>query len=316
LNGLGKDGNGIDYTFNCYFKYRELGTQNWNIATPKVVKNSTGSYYIDVLGLSPDTVYEFQAVVECPAGIYYADNTLTFITLKAPVTIQTNDATNVSYTSATLNGEVVSLGDYENLMCYFNWRQKNTENWSTTSPAVEMSGLGVFDYALSGLDSGKTYEFRAVGQYSSEYFYGDIKEFTTSGTALPIVETEPATNVRKDSATLNGELVSLGDYTSADCFFQYRVRGQTDWVETSPKETKTSPGTFSKSITGLTRRYVYEYRAVAETTGGRVYGSIKSFEAETWIFDHWEGDVTGSENPKTITMSRSKNVRAVFIREP
>jgi len=316
LDGLGKDNNGNNYIFNCYFRYREINTQTWFIALPKVNKSSTGSYYIDITNLKSSTTYEFQAIAECAAGVYYADNILTFTTLKGSAIIQTDNATAISSTSATLNGEVISLGDYSELACYFNWRQKNTETWNTTSPSEILSGIGVFDYALNGLDEGKTYEFRAVGNSGDDYFYGDVKEFTTSGTTLPVVETEPATNIRKDSATLNGELIFLGDYSSADCFFQYRVQGQNNWIETSPKETKTFPGKFSKSITGLTRRYVYEYRAVAETTGGRVYGTIESFEAESWIFDHWEGDATGSENPKTITMDKSKNITAVFIREP
>jgi N-acetylneuraminic acid mutarotase len=315
LDGLGKDGDGNDYTFNCYFRYRKLGTQSWDNALPKVVKSSTGPYYIDVSGLSSGSVYEFQAMAECTAGIYYADNTLTFVTPKAPATIQTNDATNVSQNSATLSGLVVSLGDYESLMCYFNWKQKNTETWNTTSPAVEMSGVGAFSYALSGLSSGITYAFQAVGQYDNEYFYGSIKEFTTSGLAMPVVETRPATGIRKDSASLVVELISLGDYPYAEVFGQYREIGEDEWIET-PEEIVYSPGVISIAISGLTRGNTYEYRAVAETPGGRVYGDTKSFKAETWIFDHWEGDITGSENPKTITMDKSKNVRAVFIREP
>ena len=316
LSGLGKDSNGNNYTFNCYFRYRELGTQNWSYATPKVIKNSTDSYYIDVLSLSSNTTYEFQAIVECAAGVYYADNTLTFTTLKESATIQTDNATAIGFTSATLNGEVKSLGNYSELACYFNWRQKNTETWNTTSLRETLSGIGAFDYTLNELEEGKIYEFRAVGNYGNDYFYGDVKEFATSGITLPTVETDSATNIRKDSATLNGYLTSLGDYSSADCFFQYRVYGQSDWIETSPKETLSGIGVFSKSITGLTRNYIYEYRTVAETTGGRVYGTIESFETESWIFDHWEGDVTGSENPKTITMDKSKNITAVFIREP
>ncbi len=31
-----------------------------------------------------------------------------------------------------------------------------------------------------------------------------------------------------------------------------------------------------------------------------------------WIFDHWEGDVTGKTNPVTIIMNSNKNVKAVF----
>ncbi len=35
-----------------------------------------------------------------------------------------------------------------------------------------------------------------------------------------------------------------------------------------------------------------------------------------WLFDHWEGDISGTENPVTITMDGDKNVHAVFVENP
>ncbi|PKD43707.1 BspA family leucine-rich repeat surface protein [Rhodohalobacter barkolensis] len=37
--------------------------------------------------------------------------------------------------------------------------------------------------------------------------------------------------------------------------------------------------------------------------------------SEGWVFSHWEGDVTGSENPSTIEVTNEKTVTAVFERE-
>ncbi|MDI6765500.1 MAG: hypothetical protein QME52_01540 [Bacteroidota bacterium] len=36
-------------------------------------------------------------------------------------------------------------------------------------------------------------------------------------------------------------------------------------------------------------------------------------EPTSWRFDHWEIDLTGTQNPKTIIMNRDKTVRAVFV---
>jgi hypothetical protein len=44
-------------------------------------------------------------------------------------------------------------------------------------------------------------------------------------------------------------------------------------------------------------------------------GSLVSLSAEpdtAWYFDHWEGDLTGSENTPTLTMTTPKDVTAVF----
>ena len=35
--------------------------------------------------------------------------------------------------------------------------------------------------------------------------------------------------------------------------------------------------------------------------------------AEHWVFDHWEGDLAGSQNPSQITISSAKTVKAVFV---
>lgn len=37
--------------------------------------------------------------------------------------------------------------------------------------------------------------------------------------------------------------------------------------------------------------------------------------ADHWIFDHWEGDMTGKENPAQITISAAKTVKAVFVKK-
>ena len=37
--------------------------------------------------------------------------------------------------------------------------------------------------------------------------------------------------------------------------------------------------------------------------------------SEHWLFDHWEGDLTGSTNPGQITVSSTKSVKAVFVKK-
>lgn len=37
--------------------------------------------------------------------------------------------------------------------------------------------------------------------------------------------------------------------------------------------------------------------------------------ADHWLFDHWEGDLNGNTNPAQITVSSTKNVKAVFVKK-
>jgi hypothetical protein len=48
----------------------------------------------------------------------------------------------------------------------------------------------------------------------------------------------------------------------------------------------------------------YAHGAIVELTANAHPG---------WIFSHWNGDLTGNENPETITMDDDKNITATFI---
>lgn len=58
--------------------------------------------------------------------------------------------------------------------------------------------------------------------------------------------------------------------------------------------------------------------SVEPPAGTRTYApgtevTIEAAPAEGWIFDRWEGDETGSQNPITVTMDRDKRITAVFL---
>jgi uncharacterized repeat protein (TIGR01451 family) len=42
--------------------------------------------------------------------------------------------------------------------------------------------------------------------------------------------------------------------------------------------------------------------------------ALTASAAPDWRFDHWSGDLTGSDNPATVTMSAARNVTAHFVR--
>ena len=43
--------------------------------------------------------------------------------------------------------------------------------------------------------------------------------------------------------------------------------------------------------------------------------SIEAIADDGWIFDHWDGDLTGTVNPTNIRMTSDKHVIAVFVPE-
>ena len=104
-------------------------------------------------------------------------------------------------------------------------------------------------------------------------------------TGSPIIETLPATAVTETTATLNGDLISLGQESEIDVFFQWKEQGAAEWSTTIPHEL-TEAGTFDADLTGLTGGEDYEFRAVAEFGESEVvYGEILGFRTEDLIVD-------------------------------
>jgi subtilisin len=78
LNGSLDDLGGAD-SADCYFEYREAGSDTWN-TTGEQTLSSTGSFSEDVSGLASGTDYEFRAIAEASDGDADTGATNTFAT--------------------------------------------------------------------------------------------------------------------------------------------------------------------------------------------------------------------------------------------
>jgi hypothetical protein len=113
-----------------------------------------------------------------------------------PPTVTTNAATNITCTTATLNGNLTSRGTASSVQVSFEWGL--TEAYGNTTTPQTKNSTGTFSASISGLTPGETYHFRvkAVGVGTA---YGDDSSFTTSeepGGPLDIVTACPLTGGR------------------------------------------------------------------------------------------------------------------------
>lgn len=91
----------------------------------------------------------------------------------------------------------------------------------------------------------------------------------------PIVVTDNATGITTGSATLNGNLSSLGEYSSANVSFEWgTISGALDHV--TANQTMALTGVFSANLNSLTPSTTYYFRAKAISDGVTVYGSERS----------------------------------------
>jgi hypothetical protein len=124
--------------------------------------------------LSPGTTYYFRAKAYSDASGWIYGNELSFTTLTTIVT--THPATNITLTSATLNGETAN---FTATIRGFDWGKQSgnyTDSWTEEGSFPPST----FSHTITGLDQDTTYYFRAKA-YSSEtgWIYGDELSFHT-----------------------------------------------------------------------------------------------------------------------------------------
>lgn len=149
-------------------------TQMPDITKNKVTSGSgTGIYTKAITGLQPGTTYYVRAYATNSKGTAYGEQRIVSITTTL-ATVLTIDATNITATTATLNGEVTSDGGStvtERGFCY------STTTMPDITKTKESSGVGTgsFTKAVTGLQPGTTYYVRAYTTNSKGTAYGEQK---------------------------------------------------------------------------------------------------------------------------------------------
>jgi len=97
-------------------------------------------------------------------------------------TVTTSAASNVSITSATLNGNITATGGTNPTERGFAWGTNSTLSGGNTATTTESGSFstGAFTKDISGLLAGITYYFRAYATNSAGTGYGSIQSFTAS----------------------------------------------------------------------------------------------------------------------------------------
>ena len=275
LNGFLTDLGDFD-DVDVFFEYREVGDTEW-LTTESQTLDEPGPFSAEI-DVEPGVEYEFRTVAEAN------DQRVTgavesFTKDEEPVTkptVVTGPATDVNESTATLNGELLELGDFDDVDVFFEYRPIGADEWLSTEPQT-FDEPGPFSAEID-VEQGVEYEFRAVAETNDTVSIGEFQTFTKEvpDKDLPRVATEPATDVNESTATLNGRLITLGDFEEVEVFFQYRLVGADEWLETEPQLLMES-GPFSDEISGLVTGTVYEFRAIAVADDTVVAGPIQRF---------------------------------------
>jgi len=198
---------------------------------------------------------------------------MSFTTLTVPPSITASDASDITTDSANLNSDLATLGTASSVDVSFEWGIVSGGPYpnQTVSQTKATAGIGSID--LSGLTPGTTYYFRAkaVGHGTS---YGSEGSFTTLTTPPSVTNsTSAATDVTIHSATLSGDLTSLGTASAGKVSFEWGTTPGGPYPNETDSQILTDTGFFSAGLTGLEPNTTYYFRIKADGgTHGSTYG--------------------------------------------
>ncbi len=243
-----------------------------------------------ITGLSANTSYFFRLSAQNALGTV-TGATCRFTTNTTPPpqgaapTVETNDASDVQRTSATVNGHVNPNGFATS---YWFEYGENTNFGSATALQGAGSGTALLPAStqFSGLKPLTKYYFRINAQNQFGTITGVTRTFTTPGPAAPGAPSANALNassVATSSATMNGRVNPNGDQTTY--WFEYsqdsllgNILGSTTHAQVVG--TGTAPVNVAVSITGLQRNTRYYYRVVAQNSYGTVRSDVANFRTK------------------------------------
>jgi hypothetical protein len=256
----------------------------YSVEGGKVVRRNEQDQVLESFGSMSTTTTPASGVgVYPPEGKVFASDTANnridiFISryVANPVT---GEATAVTQTSAALHGEVDLAGNGEVTGCHFDYGTDTSYGHTAPcAPGAPYSSNQAVSAALSGLSAQTTYHYRLVATNAEGTNVGLDKTFTTDD-AVVGVTTTAATNVTRQTATLNGSLDPNGE----DTHYYFEWGTDTSYGQQSPAPPGTDQGStpgaigVGTGIEGLNLETTYHYRLVAKNLLGTTVGEDQSF---------------------------------------
>jgi len=194
-------------------------------------------------------------------------------TTPMPPTVITNDATDITVTTARLNGNLDYLGTASNVNISLLWGTTSGGPYPNETIQQAMNKRGAFSFELMGLNPGTVYYFQAKAA-GDGINYGIEKSFITL-TEPPVVTTDDVTSVAVDVVRLNGTLDDLGSASSVNVSCVWGITSGGPYPNETALEVMDTGKAYSFDLTDLTPgTYYFQAKAVGD---GVSHGVEKGF---------------------------------------
>ena len=245
-----------------------------NSMSKRIVNTHNSKFSLSVSELNDGTKYYYKAFAINKKGEKCGD-IMSFTTVAGyTAAIETKDATDVTIDCATLNAVITDEGSHKVSERGFYF---GTSENSMNRMVVNTSNLSI-SLTLSNLSSSTTYYFKAFAVNKKGESIGDVKMFTTLAPKEPTIQTNNATNISYEEATLNGVILNEGTYDVTEYGFYFgTIQNPTVRYQVGDSY-KTAA--FYKSIAKLNDNTTYYYKAYAKNSVGYSFGEVQTFKTK------------------------------------
>ncbi len=268
--------NGIDSVLEKGFLLKGAGASDWEYTFP--VDDMSTNFSVSLFDATPNTTYIFTPYLKTKRYIYTLSTPASFQTLAPqPMQVATNPPTNITKTSATLNGSIIDAGGHSYSDHGFFFREYGTSAWQQIGRYYISGGYSNFyvTFPPEALTLNTKYEVTAYAfsQTSSKVYYGDTLVFQTLS-AHPQLLTLIATDITETSVILHGSITEDSDEPVLVKGFEWRKQGETKF------NTVTAEGLspIKAPVSNLQSGTVHEYKTFATTGIGTYYGDLMTFQ--------------------------------------
>ena len=240
-------------------------------------ENGVGEYVCKMENLEPNKTYYVRAYAENQIGVGLGD-VLFYQTIVTELpTVSTAEVTDITSTSATCGGTVISEGGSPVSSCGVCW---STEHNPTIENdfTIDGSGLGDFMSSLTRLTPNTLYYIRAYATNSFGTNYGEEVSFTALD-GLPEVITLEVTDIGYVTAIGHGKVTNEGTSEVTERGICWGLEHNPD-LNDGNGHSGTGLGEFEVQMTDLLPNKRYYVRAYATNAHGTVYGNEESFETK------------------------------------
>ncbi|MBP8089282.1 MAG: hypothetical protein KAY23_05250, partial [Phocaeicola sp.] len=249
LNGT-LPGLGFVPPVGVYFEYSSDPSMSSPTITPTITLSTVGAFNQSITGLSCGTYY-FRAVSTDGVNPFHTGVLRSFMT--CPPVVTTSPAQYTSITSTRLTGSLQSVINNDYLVSpFFEYGTTIAYGTTVTADGVFTIAGGDMKADMYNLACGTEYHYRAGGTNIRGTGYGDDMTFTTLACDMAaggIFIVTGASAITETSATLSGELVSLGSGGPATISFDYGTTSSYGTTVTLPGTNHVPHESYSTTLT-------------------------------------------------------------------